>query len=86
MDRLFEPVCNPGQVKDCEGKTLRHLCKTCDKSPDKRQSPPDYVLALWNIHLLQLAGLQFAGNDFDLQFWMDLAQLKQRIQARSSIF
>lgn len=41
-----------------------------------------YSLGLLQVHLLQLAGFRFDNESFGLQFWFDLALLKQTILNR----
>ncbi len=82
IERLFEKRCNPDTVTDCEGKTLRALCKRCKDRPRRRRIHP-YVAVLYEAYMLQEAGFPFQGDAFSLQFWMDLGLLRQQIHGHT---
>lgn len=78
---LLSPDCNPETVTDCDGRTLRELCKSCSRSPERKKKASPYAISLLQVHWLQTAGFRFDNDSFDLQFWLDLALVKHRVRA-----
>lgn len=82
IEEFFEGGCTAEQEKKCaasSGAFLSEVCKACGK---KDWRPHVYIAALYNIHVLQTAGIVFESELFELQFWYDLGQLKMAIEAR----
>ncbi len=81
IDLLLTETCDPEKVEGCDGKTIRRLCRNCEKNPALRKRVSAYTVSLFRVHLLQEAGFRFENDSFGLRFWFDLGFLKQKINA-----
>lgn len=52
----------------------------------KKPATHDYVLHLYELHLLVLSGFPVDADSLPYQTWLDLGQLRQAINAKMRVF
>lgn len=58
---------------------LEYMCSQCEHR--EPYEPSDYFKHIWFLYMLQKAGYPFEKDDLSIEEWMDIAVLKDEIEA-----